>query len=144
MYQWNCQNSVIPISGVKLQPWTLQWDVTLYWQWTVLHTIMLRVRPSEMIYGPPVQAQVPICGWLMVIPWCVTLLGCRGWLLRCSNYFLYGDIGLFRTLRMMLTCCLLCCDWPTYDNSFTTFLDDWIKHLHRLLHVTEVLCTILD
>ncbi len=31
----------------------------------------------------------------MVIPWCVTLSGCRGWLLRCSNYFLYGDIGLF-------------------------------------------------
>ncbi len=42
------------------------------------------------------QAQVPICGWLMVIPWCVTLSGCRGWLLGCSNYFLYGDIGLFR------------------------------------------------
>ncbi len=42
------------------------------------------------------QAQVPICGWLMAIPWCVTLSGCRGWLLRCSNYFLYGDLGLFR------------------------------------------------
>ncbi len=24
------------------------------------------------------------------------LSGCRGWLLRCSNYFPYGDIGLFR------------------------------------------------
>ncbi len=42
------------------------------------------------------QAQVPICGWLMVVPWCFTLSGCRGWLLRCSNYFLCGDIGLFR------------------------------------------------
>ncbi len=42
------------------------------------------------------QAQVPICGWLMAIPWCVTSSGCRDWLLRCSNYFLYGDIGLFR------------------------------------------------
>ncbi len=31
--------------------------------------------------------------WLMVIPWCVTLSGCRGWLLRCSNHLLYGDIG---------------------------------------------------
>ncbi len=41
------------------------------------------------------QAQVPICAWLMAIPWCVTLSGCWGWLLRCSNYFLYGDIGLF-------------------------------------------------
>ena len=30
-----------------------------------------------------------LCGWLMVIHWCVTLSGCRGWLLRCSNYFLY-------------------------------------------------------
>ncbi len=46
--------------------------------------------------GRPLQAQVPICGWLMAIPWCVTLSGCPGWLLRCSNYFLYGDIGLFR------------------------------------------------
>ncbi len=43
----------------------------------------------------PVQALIPICGWLMVIPWCVTLSGCRGWLLRYSNQFLYGDIGLF-------------------------------------------------
>ncbi len=41
------------------------------------------------------QAQVPICGWLMAIPWCVTLSGCRGWLLKCSYYFLYGNIGLF-------------------------------------------------
>ncbi len=41
------------------------------------------------------QAQVPICGWLMVISWCVTLSGCRGWLLIFSNYFLHGDIGLF-------------------------------------------------
>ncbi len=39
-----------------------------------------------------------ICGWLMAISWCVTLSACRGWLLRCSDYFLYGDIGLFRPL----------------------------------------------
>ena len=45
--------------------------------------------------GRSLQAQVPICGWLMVIPWCVTLSGCQGWLLRSSNYFLYGDLGLF-------------------------------------------------
>ncbi len=38
---------------------------------------------------------VPICGWLMAILWCVTLSRCRGWLLRWSNYFLYGEIGLF-------------------------------------------------
>ncbi len=36
----------------------------------------------------------------MAIPWCVTLSGWRGWLLRCSNYFLCGDIGLFCQLRM--------------------------------------------
>ncbi len=45
--------------------------------------------------GNSLQAQVPICGWLMAIRWCVTSSGCRGWLLRCSSYFLYGDIGLF-------------------------------------------------
>ncbi len=45
---------------------------------------------------PQLQAQVPVCVWLVAIPWCVTLSGCRGWLLRCSNYFLCGDIGLFR------------------------------------------------
>ena len=47
------------------------------------------------------QAQVPIYGWLMAIPWCVTLSGCRGWLLRCSNHFLYGDIGLLQGCREM-------------------------------------------
>ncbi len=35
------------------------------------------------------QGQVPICGWLMAILWCVTLSGYPGWLLRCSNSFLY-------------------------------------------------------
>ncbi len=44
------------------------------------------------------QAVSPICGWMMVIPWCVTLSGCRGRLHRYSNHFLYGDIGLFRSL----------------------------------------------
>ncbi len=37
---------------------------------------------------------IPICGWLIVSPWSVTLLGCRRWLLRYSNHFLYEDIGL--------------------------------------------------
>ncbi len=41
----------------------------------------------------PLQAQVP-----MAIPRCVTLSGCRGRLLRCSIYFLYGDIDLFRSI----------------------------------------------
>ncbi len=40
------------------------------------------------------QAQVPICGWVMVIPWC------WGWLLRCSNYFLYGDITSIRLVSI--------------------------------------------
>ncbi len=47
------------------------------------------------------QAQVPICGWLMAIPWCVTLSGCRGWLLRCSNYFLIISV-LAPTLYMYM------------------------------------------
>ena len=50
---------------------------------------------ASCTYPHTLQAEVPICDWLMVIPWCVTLSGCRGWLLRCSNYFLYGNIGLF-------------------------------------------------
>ena len=46
---------------------------------------------------PSMILKSPLCGWPMAIPWwCVTLSGCWGWLLRCSNYFLYGDIGLFR------------------------------------------------
>ncbi len=32
-----------------------------------------------------IQALIPICGWLMVIPWCVSLSGCRGWLHRYSR-----------------------------------------------------------
>ena len=38
------------------------------------------------------HADIPICGWL--IPWCVTLSWYWGRLLRQSNHFLYGDIGL--------------------------------------------------
>ena len=37
---------------------------------------------------------IPTCGWVMVIPWCVTLSGYQGWLLRYSNQFFYGDIAL--------------------------------------------------
>ena len=39
----------------------------------------------------PLQAQVPIWGWLMAIPWCVTLSGCQDWLLRCSTLFQNSD-----------------------------------------------------
>ncbi len=28
----------------------------------------------------------PVCGWLMVIPWCVSLSWCRGWFFRYLGY----------------------------------------------------------
>ncbi len=59
------------------------------------------------------QPQVPICGWLMALPWCVTLSGCWCWLLRCSNYFLYGHICLFQLMFMMLHC-----NYPMFNANF--------------------------
>ncbi len=59
-----------------------------------------------------------ICGWLMAIPWCFMLSGCRGWLLRCSNYFLYGDIGLFRQDAPIWDSHIYCQGWTrSHENN---------------------------
>ncbi len=49
----------------------------------------------------------------------IALPGCPGWLLWCSNYFLYVDIGLFRKLKVagnrhftIRTSSLPQCAWP--------------------------------
>ncbi len=45
----------------------------------------------------------------------ITLSGCRGWLLRCSNYFLCVDIGLFRYPFLL--------SYAFYTGRYTKFLN---------------------
>ncbi len=60
-----------------------------------------RVPKKWALSYPSLQALIPICSWLMVIPWCISMSGCRGWLLRYFNHFLYGDIGLLRSYQAL-------------------------------------------
>ncbi len=61
------------------------------------HTnIKLRQSPFPPQPDHLLQAQVPIL-WLADGDYLMCYIsGCRGRLLRCSNYFLYDDIGLLR------------------------------------------------
>ncbi len=84
------------------------------------------------------------CGWLMAIPWCVTLSGCWAWLLRCSNYFLYGDIGLFRNTNHCQSILTFFCDaligikgnWSALKGFSNQCLDfDWhLAMIQGVLH----------
>ncbi len=67
----------------------------------------LRLRGILGGYSIPIRYWI-ICGWLMVIPWSVSYSGCRGWLLRNSDYFLYGYIDLlwFQDLFWLFWGCL--------------------------------------
>ncbi len=70
----------------------------IYTFWYILEYFytLLTDQPFNLESQPKsLQATIPIWGWQMVIPWCVTFSGCRDRLLRYSNNFLYGDIGLF-------------------------------------------------
>ena len=40
----------------------------------------------KLVNFSSLQALIPMCGWLMVTPWCVSLSGCQGWQLILSNH----------------------------------------------------------
>ncbi len=107
-----------------------------------VHTVTKTYKVPDACLVP--QAQVPIYGWLMVIPWCVTLSGCRGRLLRWSNHFLYEDLGLFRLTTVPIVECgqfpsralrEICC-WDEkgwHRNKIYSFTDDLIVFRHLSL-----------
>ena len=89
LHQWQGRASVSPHSIIH----SVSGDIGyMLWTGSIFSTQGKYIKYAKIDYS----TQVPVCGWLMAIPRYVTLSGCRGWLLRCSNYFLYGDIGLFR------------------------------------------------
>ncbi len=68
----NCQSSKLWWDTVRsVNPYTGQWAILTKAGWAWHATICI-----------PLQALIPICSRLMVTPWCVSLSGCRGWLLR--------------------------------------------------------------
>ena len=79
---------------MKLVPLQIRSEFTWF---IIVQIYFVSVIPVRVRHWISLQEQVPICGRLIAIPWCVTLSGYWGWLLSCSNYFLYGDIDLFRT-----------------------------------------------
>ncbi len=90
------------------------WKIlVLSFKWYVICNLAMKQKNFLIFWNILVKFARPsqigllqhICGWLMAIPWCVTLSGCRGRLLRYSNHFLYGDIGLLHVHCSLFWCC---------------------------------------
>ncbi len=112
---------LINLQRISLDIWWLQTMNTVHIQVQCptlldpLYNRIIVVNGVSPVWGPsvhatwfrttsPLQALIPICGWLMVVPGCVSLSGCQGWLLRYSDHFLYGDIGLLRARKTSIFC----------------------------------------
>ena len=98
---------------------------------------------THMTVVTSLQAHVPICGWLMVIPCCVTLSWCWGRLLRWSNHFINWDLGLLRsTWPNKLSCSHIPCCRYSHDNTCMYLHDNFYWKFFTELAIFQFLSII--
>ncbi len=77
-------------------------QAVLFTVWVYEYHCFVAFRVSTCVVSVkwPLQALIPICVWLMVIPWCITLSGCWGRLLTVCLKIIFRHLNEYNFTNM--------------------------------------------